>query len=289
MPSWPVRSANRLSSTSLNRSTMPSSPKPGLGWPVFASSDTSWNPGVTTMMRPSLAVGPVRDGAMNLARRSLEAGAFVRPPRPQRFAGGGVGGDDGTPLPGGEIEHAVHHDRRRLGRHRLGGRAEVVELPRPRDLQVLDVVASDLIEWRVPGAPLVVAVAAPFSRRVERHSDHRRNAARRARRRTAREACATDAIASSMNLQNRYEWQMLQPRSRITKGPPTSWPRFPKRCEAHGCSWSCDPAVVSGGAAAPVTCVQAHAILAATAPRREAISREESSSGGSTDCQRIGR
>src|SRR5687767_6036960 len=111
-----------------------------------------------------LAVAPVRHGAMNLARRTLEAGAFVRPPHPQRFAVGGVGGDDGTPLPGREIQHPVHHDRRRLGRHGLGGRAEVVEFPRPRDLQVLDVVASDLIEWRVPGASLVVAVAAPFSR-----------------------------------------------------------------------------------------------------------------------------
>ncbi len=110
------------------------------------------------------AVAPVSDGAMNLARRTLEARAFVRPPRPQRFTVGGVGGDDGTPLSGREIQHPVHHDRGRLRRHGLGGRAEVVEFPRPRDLQVLDVVARDLVEWRVPGASFVVSVGAPFSR-----------------------------------------------------------------------------------------------------------------------------
>ena len=64
--------------------------------------------------------------------------------------------------PGREVEDAVHHQRRGLGRHRLGRRAEVVELPGPGDLEVLDVVLVDLIEGGIAGAAFVGGVRAPL-------------------------------------------------------------------------------------------------------------------------------
>src|SRR5688572_33479425 len=103
---------------------------------------------------------------MNLARRALEALALVRAPRPQRLAGGGVSSDDGAPLAGSEVEDAVDHDRRRLGGDRLRRRAEVVELPGPGDLQVVHVLARDLVERRVARAALVGRVGAPLAVRA---------------------------------------------------------------------------------------------------------------------------
>ena len=58
--------------------------------PVFASSATSWKPGVTRMMRSSSTVGPVRHAAMDLSRRRIEARALIGPPGPQRFARAGI-------------------------------------------------------------------------------------------------------------------------------------------------------------------------------------------------------
>ena len=110
------------------------------------------------------AVSPVGDAAVHLARRLIEARALVRPPGPQRLAGAGIGRHDVAARTGGEVQHAVHHDRRRLGVERLGRRAEVVEPPGPGDLQVLDVVAGDLIERRVARAAFDGAVGPPFHR-----------------------------------------------------------------------------------------------------------------------------
>ena len=77
--------------------------------------------------------------------------------------GPGVGGHDRPPLPCGEIEHAIHHQRRRFGGHGFGWRAEIVELPGPRDLQVLHRVLVDLIERRIPRAPLLGRIRAPLA------------------------------------------------------------------------------------------------------------------------------
>ena len=66
------------------------------------------------------------------------------------------------------VEHSVDHDRRRP---QVGGRPQVGERlhelvadrgPSPDDLQVLDVVAVDLIERRVPGVALVAAEVPPL-------------------------------------------------------------------------------------------------------------------------------
>ncbi len=87
------------------------------------------------------AIGPVRDAAADLARRLIEARAFIGPPRPQRFTGARIDGNHVAPRADREVEDAVGHDRRRLA----GAAAEVVELPAPRHLEILDVVAIDLI------------------------------------------------------------------------------------------------------------------------------------------------
>ena len=150
-------------SSCLKRSTMPLSPKPATGSPVLALSDDELEAGRDDDDPLFLAVSPVGHAAVHLARRSIESRAFVRPPGPQRLAGAGVGRHDVSARTGGEVEHAVHHDRRRLGVERLGGGAEVVEPPGPGDLQVLHVVAGDLIERRVARAAFHGAVGPPLA------------------------------------------------------------------------------------------------------------------------------
>jgi hypothetical protein len=100
---------------------------------------------------------------MHFARRRVEARALVGPPRPYRFTGTRIGGNDSTPLPRGEVQFPAHHDRRRFVRRRLGCRSKVVNLEGPRDLEVLDVVARDLIERRILRARLFGSVGAPFA------------------------------------------------------------------------------------------------------------------------------
>ena len=50
LPILPIGSRGVVRSSSLNRSTAPSFPKSRTGMPVFASSATSWKPGVTVMI-----------------------------------------------------------------------------------------------------------------------------------------------------------------------------------------------------------------------------------------------
>src|SRR5688500_18839440 len=100
---------------------------------------------------------------MHLARRGIETRTFVGPIRPQGFAGRGVCRDNVSPGTGSEIEHAVDHQRRRLGGDRFSSCSVVVETPRPGDLQVLYVVPVDLIQRRIASSAVVAAVGAPLS------------------------------------------------------------------------------------------------------------------------------
>src|SRR4029453_245829 len=95
----------------------------------------------------------------DLARRLIESCALVGSPGPECFAGTRVDGNHIAALADGEGEDAVGHDRRRLA----GAAAKIVEPPAPRHLQVLDVVASNLIEGRVAGASHAARVCPPLA------------------------------------------------------------------------------------------------------------------------------
>src|SRR4051812_9323015 len=98
---------------------------------------------------------------MNLARRFVEAFTLIRTVYPQCFARARIGGDDIAPLVHGEVEDAVDHDRRRLAAG-LRIRQQAVGLPDPGDFQILDIVAIDLIEWRVMRTPILPSETPPF-------------------------------------------------------------------------------------------------------------------------------
>ena len=100
---------------------------------------------------------------MDLARRRIEARALIGPPRPQRLARPRIGRNDRTSLTSREVQLAAHHERRRLRRRRLRRRSVVVELPGPGDLEVLHVVACDLVDRGIARARLFGAVGAPLA------------------------------------------------------------------------------------------------------------------------------
>ena len=87
--------------------------------------------------------------------------AFIHPPYPDRVASAGIDGDNRAPVASREIENAIHEDRRRFILEFRG--AEVVGFPCPRDFQLFDVVASDLIERGLTGAGFFAAEGSPFS------------------------------------------------------------------------------------------------------------------------------
>ncbi len=90
-------------------------------------------------------------------RPELRRGAAVsRSPSSRRYihsVSPGVGVDryDGAAKARGGVEHAVRHERRDAVVE-LRSRAEVVGLPAPRDSQLADVGAVDLIQRRIAGA-----------------------------------------------------------------------------------------------------------------------------------------
>ncbi len=111
----------------------------------------------------ALPVGPIGHAAVHLARRLVEARALVGTPRPQRFTGCGTRRHHRAPRAGREVQDAVHHQRRGLGGHGFAGRpAVVVELPGPRHLQVLDVVAIDQVQRGIGRAAFLRPVGAPL-------------------------------------------------------------------------------------------------------------------------------
>src|SRR5207247_6794672 len=76
-------------------------------------------------------------------------------------AGRGVERDDGAAAAGCRIQHAVHHQRRRL-EVECRARAERVGLEPPGDLEVLEIARGDLIERRGAGAGEIAAVSRPL-------------------------------------------------------------------------------------------------------------------------------
>jgi hypothetical protein len=66
---------------------------------------------------------------------------------PALRAGGGVQRDDRSASPGGRVQHAVDHERRRLELE-LGRWAEVLGLEPPGNFEIVEVGRADLIERR---------------------------------------------------------------------------------------------------------------------------------------------
>ena len=112
----------------------------------------------------ALAVGPVGHPAARAGphRRDVPALALVEAVHPQRLAGGPVDRHHVTPPAGGRVEHAVHRQGGRLVVE-VEALAEVVRPPAPRDLEVGDVVAVDLVERGVLRAADVAPVVAPLT------------------------------------------------------------------------------------------------------------------------------
>src|SRR6185295_9170487 len=110
------------------------------------------------------AVGPVRQTASARAtiRRSTAARSFVLVKRPERLAGGGIGCDDVPRRSGGEVQDAANHQRRHLPVI-VGPRPEVFRLPARDQLEIPDVSAVDLTEWRVVRGRRVAAPIPPFT------------------------------------------------------------------------------------------------------------------------------
>ncbi len=108
-----------------------------------------------------LPIGPIRNAPAVLAN-SVGARPFVEPPRPERF-----------PVPGSAATTAR---RSPAVKYRTpptmigvvsflisGWAAEVIAVPDPGDLEVLDVGGVDLIERRISSVAAIAARAAPFA------------------------------------------------------------------------------------------------------------------------------
>ena len=133
-----------------------------------------------------IAVGPPGHPAAGALWPTCRIVFGTRPRRrreePDRLPGGGI---DGGHLagPGRRIEHAAHHERRRLEveeRPRIG----VLGPPAPGHLEIVDVAGVDLIQRGVLGVPAVARVEPPFARRrprIARRRDRPRRESRQAR------------------------------------------------------------------------------------------------------------
>ena len=144
---------------------MPSLPNVGMGRPgLRVERDQLIARRDQEKPRVALAVGPVGEPAILRPRGAIAALAFVEAVHPERLAGGRVDGDDVAPRAGGEVQHAADHQRRDFPVV-VGRRAEVVRLPPPDDLELLDVLRVDLVERRVLGVARIAAVVAPFALR----------------------------------------------------------------------------------------------------------------------------
>ena len=111
----------------------------------------------------ALAVGPVGDAAARHAADGVGPPLpLVEPVDPQQLAGGRVERHHVAAAAGGGVEHAVDHQRRGLVVE-VGERPEVGGAEAPLHLEVVEVVAVDLVERRVPGAAQVAAVGPPLA------------------------------------------------------------------------------------------------------------------------------
>ena len=162
-PIWPGFTTSR-SRPSVS-STIPFLPNVGMGRPgLGVERDELIARRDEEEPRVVLAVGPVGEPAILFSRGAIAAFAFVEAVHPERLAGGRVDGDDVTPGAGGEVQHAADHQRRDFPVV-VGRGAEVVGLPAPDDLELLDVLRVDLVQRRVLGVALIAAVVAPFALR----------------------------------------------------------------------------------------------------------------------------
>src|SRR5215471_17588548 len=97
---------------------------------------------------------------------------------PQRLASTGIGRDDRPPVARREVEDTVHHERRVFILD-FQPAAEIVALPRPCKLEVLDVVRVDLVQRRVPRVSAVATDPPPLAiyrrafLRGDTHSDRK--------------------------------------------------------------------------------------------------------------------
>ena len=96
------------------------------------------------------------------ARGHLGPLAFVESVHPEQLARPRVRRDRGAAQSGRGVDHAAHHQRRRL-EVVLGLRTEVGGPEPPRHLQVVEVLGRDLVERRVARVRDVAAVAPPLS------------------------------------------------------------------------------------------------------------------------------
>ena len=107
-------------------------------------------------------IAPVREPSpRKLSRRVRPALAFLIAVHPQELAAGGVQRDDRSASPGGRVQHAVDHQRRRLELE-LRRWAEVVGLEPPGNFEIFEVGRADLIERRVAPVRQVAAVGPPL-------------------------------------------------------------------------------------------------------------------------------
>src|SRR6185295_9343831 len=104
------------------------------------------------------SIRPVRDAAGVRARGTGFAMVLGGPPGPQRIAGAAIGRNDRMARAERKIQHAIHLDRSDFG----GRIPEVVELPAPGRLEILEVFAVDLIKRRIARAAGLRRIGAPL-------------------------------------------------------------------------------------------------------------------------------
>ena len=92
------------------------------------------------------SVGPVGQAASGkLARGDGAAASFIFAVDPQQLAGGGIERDHSAARAGGGIDHALGHQGRAF-HVELGAGAEVLGLESPGHLELVEIVAVNLIE-----------------------------------------------------------------------------------------------------------------------------------------------
>src|SRR4030095_5796522 len=94
--------------------------------------------------------------------------ALVEAVGPLDLAGRWIDGHDRPSRAGGRIQHALDHDRRAF-EFRFGTRTEVIGLESPRDFELAEVGAINLIERRVLRAAEIRGVHRPLAILGARH------------------------------------------------------------------------------------------------------------------------
>ena len=104
------------------------------------------------------AILPVADTARVRASGPRLAFVLRRSPCPKRFAGARIRRNNRAARTQREIEDAVDHE----GSDFRAGGPEVVELPAPCDLEILDVIAIDEIDRGITGASILRRIGKPL-------------------------------------------------------------------------------------------------------------------------------